>query len=101
MNNSTTTFFKQKIATLQDEYAAIETEITQYVEEHNITSHLQGDKKYYDLCIIKWSIYRKLKRYEAILNNSEFSYLRYHKPVIANKIHQLEMLKANIWEGLA
>ena len=96
MNPSATTFFNKHLENLQNEYSSICEEIESYEQKMGITSHLTGDKEYYQLCIEKWETYLDIKRTEAILNGTEFSYIRQHKPVALNKIKQFTDLQRKV-----
>ena len=92
MNPTATSFFNNHLDNLKSDYANICEEIESHKQKNGITSHLNGDKEYYALCIEKWETYLDIKRTEAILNGTEFSYIRQHKPVAMNHIRKLNDL---------
>ena len=95
MNPASTTFFNKHLQNLEEKYEGLGAEIQSHKKENRITSHYQGDQKYYQLCIQRLEIYIDIKRTEAILEGKEFSFIRYHKPVALNKIRQLKDLEIN------
>ena len=96
MNPSATTFFNKHLEDLQNEYSTICEEIESHKGKIVITSHLTGDKEYYQLCITKWQIYIDIKRTEAILKGKEYDFIRYHKPLALNKIQRLKDLSNHV-----
>lgn len=89
MNATSKTYFEKNLATLQQEKEEIKKEIQEHVARTGIKSHMLGDKKYYRLHIKQWEKILEIRRAEAILSNSEYSYINHRKPVILNKIRQL------------
>lgn len=90
MNPTSTTFFNKHLENLQNEYSEISLEIETYAHDNNIKSPLMGDKHYYELKIAQQEIMLDIKRTEAILNGKEFSYIRYHRPIITRRISELK-----------
>ena len=89
MNATSKTYFEKSISSLNKEKEEIKEEIKAHVARTGIKSHILGDKKYYNLHIKQWEKILEIRRAEAILSNSEYSYINHHKPVILNKIRQL------------
>ena len=89
MNATSKTYFEKNLATLQQEKEEIKKEIQEHVARTGIKSHMLGDKKYYRLHIKQWEKILEIRRAEAIISNSEYSYINHRKPVILNKIRQL------------
>lgn len=96
MNATSKTYFEKNLATLQQEKEEIKEEIKAHVAKKGIQSHMLGDKKYYSLHIKQWEKILEIRRGEAILSSSEYSYINHHKPVILNKIRQL---KDMLWDA--
>jgi len=90
MNATSKTYFEKSISSLQEEKEEIKEEIKAHVVKKGIKSHMLGDKKYYSLHIKQWEKILEIRRAEAILYGSEYSYINQHKPVILNKIRQLK-----------
>ena len=87
MNATSKTFFKKHLQVLNKEYEQLKKELADHIAEKNITSATLGDKEYYLISIKKWEKYREIKMTEAILKGKEFSYIRYTKPIIIDKIN--------------
>ena len=96
MNATSKTYFEKNLATLQQEKEEIKKEIQEHVARTGIKSHMLGDKKYYHVHIKQWEKILEIRRAEAILSSSEYSYINHHKPVILNKIRQL---KDMLWDA--